>query len=79
MAKGSVLVTTPGNRAFFEKMAKARFTIEPDLLARQPRPAVIETVTGGKRVFTGGGHSVELYDIGTNPHTDEMIRGPVRR
>jgi glyoxylase-like metal-dependent hydrolase (beta-lactamase superfamily II) len=73
IAEGAVLVTTPGNRSFFEKMAKAPFTIEPDHLARQPRPAVIETVTGGKRVFTGGGHSVELYDIGTNPHTDEML------
>jgi glyoxylase-like metal-dependent hydrolase (beta-lactamase superfamily II) len=73
IAEGATVVTTPGNKAFFEKMAKARFTIEPDLLTRRPRPAVIETVTGGKRVFTGGGHSVELYDIGTNPHTDEML------
>ena len=73
LAEGAILVTTPGNKAFFEKMAKARFTIEPDQLTRQPRPAVIETVTGGKRVFTGGGHTVELYDIGTNPHTDEML------
>jgi len=73
IAEGAILVTTPGNKAFFEKMAKARFTIEPDQLMRRPRPAVIETVTGGKRVFTGGGHSVELYDIGTNPHTDEML------
>ena len=73
LAEGAILVTTPGNRAFFEKMAKARFTIEPDLFTRRPRPAVIETVTGGKRVFTGGGHTVELYDIGTNPHTDEML------
>jgi glyoxylase-like metal-dependent hydrolase (beta-lactamase superfamily II) len=73
IAEGAILVTTPGNKAFFEKMAKARFTIEPDQLTRRPRPAVIETVTGGKRVFTGGGHSVELYDIGTNPHTDEML------
>ncbi len=73
IAEGAILVTTPGNKAFFEKMAKARFTIEPDILTRRPRPAVIEIVTGGKRVFTGGGHSVELYDIGTNPHTDEML------
>ena len=73
IAEGAILVTTPGNKAFFEKVAKARFVIEPDLLTRRPRPAVIETVTGGKRVFTGGGHSVELYDIGTNPHTDEML------
>ncbi len=74
IAEGATVITTPGLRPFFERVAAARnFTLNPDTLARTPRPLALETLQNGKRVFTDGAQTVELYDIGSGPHMDEMI------
>lgn len=74
IAEGATIITTPGLRSFFTRVAEARnFTLQPDALTRNPRPLVIETLQNGKRVFTDGAQTVELYDIGSGPHMDEMI------
>ena len=74
VAEGATVVTTPGNRAFFERAVRdGRFTIRPDALTLRPAPLKIETLQNGKRIFTDGATTVELYDIGRGPHTDEMI------
>ncbi|HEX8130765.1 MAG TPA: MBL fold metallo-hydrolase [Pyrinomonadaceae bacterium] len=74
IAEGATIITTPGLRSFFERVAAARnFTLNPDTLTRTPRPLSLETLQNGKRVYTDGTQTVELYDIGTGPHMDEMI------
>ncbi|HEV2881948.1 MAG TPA: MBL fold metallo-hydrolase [Pyrinomonadaceae bacterium] len=74
IAEGATIITTPGLRSFFERVAAARnFTFNPDTLTRSPRPLSLETLQNGKRVFTDGEQTVELYDIGSGPHMDEMI------
>jgi glyoxylase-like metal-dependent hydrolase (beta-lactamase superfamily II) len=73
MGEGATVVTTPGNKAYFEKVAQAVRTIAPDSLTMKPRTPVIETVQNMKKVFTDGQHTVELYDIGPGPHTKEML------
>ncbi|HLL75642.1 MAG TPA: MBL fold metallo-hydrolase [Pyrinomonadaceae bacterium] len=74
VAEGATVVTTPGNRPFFERAVRdGRFTIRPDALTQRPAPLRIETLQNGKRVFTDGSMTVELYDIGRGPHADEMI------
>ncbi len=72
IAKGVTIVTTPGNRAFVERLAKAKKSIRPDLLAREPRAPLIETFTG-KRVFDDGTRTLELHDIGPSPHVTESV------
>jgi glyoxylase-like metal-dependent hydrolase (beta-lactamase superfamily II) len=72
IARGITIVTTPGNRAFVERLAKAEKTIRPDALARAPRPPVIETFAG-RRVFDDGVHTLELRDVGPNPHVTEAV------
>jgi len=72
IAKGITIVTTPGNRAFIERLAKAPKTIRPDSLSRAPRAPVIETFTG-KRVFDDGARTLEVRDIGPNPHVTEAV------
>ena len=72
IAKGVTIVTTPGNRGFVERLAKATKTIRPDLLSREPRAPVIETFTG-KRVFDDGTRTLELLDIGPSPHVTESV------
>ena len=69
---GATIVTTPGNRAFFERMAKAEHKIRPDALSHNPRQPIIETFAG-KRVFSDGEQTLELYNVGPNSHTTEMI------
>jgi glyoxylase-like metal-dependent hydrolase (beta-lactamase superfamily II) len=73
LAEGATLVTTPGNKTYFEKMAKAVRTIAPDGLSQNPRPPAIEVVQNMKKVFTDGQHTVEIHDIGAGPHTKEML------
>jgi glyoxylase-like metal-dependent hydrolase (beta-lactamase superfamily II) len=72
IAKGATIVTTPGNRGFVERLAKATKTIRPDSLAREPRAPVIESFTG-KRVFEDGARTLEVRDIGPNPHVTEAV------
>ncbi len=74
LGEGATLITTPGNRGYFEKMSQAVRTIAPDALTLKPRPQpAIETVQNMKRVFTDDAHTVEIYDIGPGPHTKEML------
>ncbi|HEX8250220.1 MAG TPA: MBL fold metallo-hydrolase [Pyrinomonadaceae bacterium] len=73
IAEGATLIAAQGEKSFFEKIAKSRFSIDPDTLTRNPQPLKIETVAGGKRVLTDGTTTVEIYDIGSGPHADEML------
>ncbi|HEX8847588.1 MAG TPA: MBL fold metallo-hydrolase [Pyrinomonadaceae bacterium] len=73
LAEGVTLVTTPGNKNYFEKMAQAVRTISPDALALTPRQPTIETVQNMKRTFSDANHTLEVYDIGPGPHTKEML------
>lgn len=72
IAEGATVVAIPGEKSFFEQAAKSTFTIDPDALALNPKPIKIETVEGGRRVFTDGKTTVEIIDIGPNPHTEAM-------
>lgn len=73
IAEGATVIAAPGEKSFFEKVAKSKFTIDPDALTRTPQPLKIETLENGKRVLTDGATTVEIYDIGSGPHTDEML------
>ena len=72
IAKGATVVTTPGNRSLITKIAATPHTIRPDSLSLSPGKAEIETFTN-KRVFSDGQHQVELYNVGPNPHADEIV------
>lgn len=72
IAEGSIIVATPGNQSFIEKIAAIPHTISPDMLSSNWKKPLIETFTG-KRVFTDSQHTVELYDVGVTPHVDEMV------
>lgn len=74
VAEGATLLTTPDNRRYFESMVKSRFSISPDLLSQNPKPPKMEFVEKqGKRVFSDGEQTLEIYDIGAGPHAEEML------
>ncbi len=72
IATGATIVTTPGNRAFIERLAATPRTIRTDSLSRAPRPPVIE-VFEKRRALTDGTLTIELHDIGPNPHVAEAV------
>jgi glyoxylase-like metal-dependent hydrolase (beta-lactamase superfamily II) len=72
-AEGATLLAVPGEKAFFEKVAKSVFTVDPDSLTLNPQPLKIELVDNKKRVLTDGTVTVELIDIGSGPHAEEML------
>ena len=73
IGEGVSLIALPGEKAFFEKVAQSKFTIDPDFLTKNPRPIKIEVIKEGRRVLTDGTTTVELIDIGPGGHTDEML------
>lgn len=70
IAEGATVVTTPENRAVVEAMATAK---QNDRLAREPRAPQFLFVESGRRVFTDGTQTVELIDVGPNPHAEHML------
>jgi glyoxylase-like metal-dependent hydrolase (beta-lactamase superfamily II) len=71
-AEGATVLTTPGNKDYFERLAAARYTVIPDRFSRQPRPAKIETFDR-KHVITDGERTVELISTGASPHSTENV------
>ena len=73
IAEGTTIITTPGNRAYFERMGAARRTISPDAQSLRSQPVRVETISSKRRVLTDGTRTVELIDIGPSPHANEML------
>ena len=72
IAAGATVITTPGNKVFIERLARTAHSIRPDALSSEARVPVIETFTR-RRVLTDGTHTVELHDVGPNPHVQEAV------
>ena len=70
IAEGATVVTTPNNRKTIERLAAAP---QKDRLAKNPRKAEFAFIENGKRVITDGQQTLELIDIGPNPHAREMV------
>ncbi|HEY8561136.1 MAG TPA: hypothetical protein VIL74_12245 [Pyrinomonadaceae bacterium] len=43
------------------------------VLARNPKDLKLEPIENGRRVLSDGATTVELLDIGSGPHTEEML------
>jgi glyoxylase-like metal-dependent hydrolase (beta-lactamase superfamily II) len=67
VAQGATVITHEVNKPFFEQAWARPRTIEPDLLAKSPKPVMIETV-GDKRVLTDGSRTIELYNMKNSGH-----------
>jgi glyoxylase-like metal-dependent hydrolase (beta-lactamase superfamily II) len=72
MGEGLTVITHATNRRFFEDLAKRKFTILPDHLAKNPKAAVVEGVAG-RRTLTDGSRTVNLYELPGNEHSRSML------
>lgn len=71
VAEGTTIVTTAGTKNFLERAAAADSSLLPKSSPGQK--LIIETIDKKKRVFQDDKHVVELYDIGPNPHANEIL------
>lgn len=69
VAEGTTIVTTAETKKSLEKAATSESSLLPKL-SRQK--LAIETIEK-KRIFKDDKHVVELYDIGPNPHANEIL------
>lgn len=71
VADGASVVTTRGNAQYVKSVVASPQL--RDALSSNARPLKLELVEGRKRVFTDGSQTLELHDIGPNPHAREML------
>ena len=71
VAEGAEIVIPGQTRPFFEKMFQAEHKLQPDALAKQPKPAKIVDVKDAMSLKDET-VTINLYNI-PNPHSDGMI------
>jgi glyoxylase-like metal-dependent hydrolase (beta-lactamase superfamily II) len=71
VADGATVVTTSENVGFVKSLVESKRL--QDSLTDGPRPLKLELIEGKKRVFSDSSQTLELYDIGPNPHAREML------
>jgi hypothetical protein len=72
IAEGTTIVTGATAKPLVEKLAVAPFFLDPDRLHREPRAPKIETVSE-PRTIRDANHEVVIYNIGPNPHANDML------
>ncbi len=72
VAVGATIVTTEHAGGVVRPLAEGSRILRPDALSRSPRPPRVEVVTD-RRVFDDGENPVQVYQIGPNPHADQML------
>ncbi len=73
IAEGATVVTTPGNEAFVRSVTALPFTIQPDRLARSPRPLAIRTFSDRIELADSTNQLVALNYGDRSQHTDEFV------
>ena len=73
IAEGATVVTTTGNEAYVRRIATYPFTLEPDRLARNPKP--VQVLPFPTRIeLTDATNQIVAWNIGKrSQHTDEFV------
>ncbi len=72
IAEGATVVTTPGNEALVKSLAALPFKLEPDHLARSPRPVVVQTFAD-RYELADSTNTLVAFNYGErSQHTDEF-------
>ncbi|MDX1563720.1 MAG: MBL fold metallo-hydrolase, partial [Gammaproteobacteria bacterium] len=72
VAEGATIITHVNNQEFFERALNTPRTLLDDVLARNPRPAVVDPV-GDMKTYTDGNRTVEMYHIWPTPHSNGLL------
>ncbi len=72
LAEGATVLVSPGNADFLKRMVEAPHTIKPDHGSAAPLPLSLKIVND-KKIITDGDQTVEIINVGKNPHTEENL------
>lgn len=72
VAEGTTVLAPPDAATLVEQLVRAPHTVAPDRLAANPRPLQLEVVRG-RRTISDGRQTLEVIDVGANPHGGEML------
>jgi glyoxylase-like metal-dependent hydrolase (beta-lactamase superfamily II) len=72
VAQGATVITHESNKDYFENIFQRPATIFPDLLAKSPKPPIIQGVAD-KFVLTDGRQNIEVYTTEGDSHTDDLL------
>lgn len=72
VSEGATIICLPDARKAIEQAVASTHRLRPDPLSKSPKSPVFEIVQG-KRVFEGGGVTMEVRDISPSPHVAEML------
>ena len=73
-AEGAIIITSAGNKAYYERIWKAPRRLDPDRLAQAPKKAAFIEVKD-KYVLGDGGRSLELYRTQGDTHNATILFG----
>ena len=80
VSEGLTVITHEINRPFFEELVARRHTIEPDALARNPRPLEIEEVVADEVYeLSSGRRTLQISRIVGDPHCDGILMAYLTR
>jgi glyoxylase-like metal-dependent hydrolase (beta-lactamase superfamily II) len=74
VAAGATIVTSEGNRGYWEKVMDNPHTIAPDALwMKTQHPKVTVEYVGESKKMTGGDNEIDLYHVDNSMHNDAML------
>ena len=68
VSEGATIITSQNNVPFFNQALNTPRTLLNDTLAKSPKKAQVEGVTG-KKVYSDGTRTVEMYEARRSPHS----------
>ncbi|MEO8097770.1 MAG: MBL fold metallo-hydrolase [Acidobacteriota bacterium] len=72
VADGATIITQKNNEEFLGRALNTPRTLLTDVLAKNPKKAIVETVSE-KKVYSDGTRVVELYHVPGAPHSNGLI------
>jgi len=72
VSEGLTLIPHAGAEKFVEDVVQRQHGIEPDTLAKSPKPLIIQTVEG-EMVLEDEAMSIALYPVDGSPHADTLL------
>jgi glyoxylase-like metal-dependent hydrolase (beta-lactamase superfamily II) len=74
VAEGATIVTSEGNKGYFEHIFKNPHTLVPDKLSQmKPQPKTKVEYVGESKKMTDGEHTIEIYKVDGSMHNDAML------
>jgi glyoxylase-like metal-dependent hydrolase (beta-lactamase superfamily II) len=74
VAEGATIVTSQGNKGYFEELFKNPHTIAPDKLSMMnPQPKIKVEYVGEMKKMVGGDNEIDLYKVENSMHNDSML------